>query len=518
VGASKTIDVHFTAKASTTGQPGNQTINTGQVVNAVDENGESPANTSTPLSTSVQDTEPVRIVTSASIGDRAWVDTNGNGIQDGGEPGLNGVPVSLYDSGSTLVASTTTAGGGAYSFTHLFPADYYLVFGKPGGYEFTAPDLDGDNADSDANQTTGRTATTTLSEGENDTSWDAGFYQPASLGDRVWEDVNGNGIQDGGEPGINAATVNLTGAGPDGTFGTGDDVSRNTTTTSGSYSFTSLAPGQYRVQFVAPSGYVFTAQDQGGNDTLDSDANTTTGQTIVTTLVSGQSDPTWDAGLYRPAKIGDCVYNDANGDGNQDPGEFCILTGATVSLYYASTGAMATSYVIVTGQAGMGNPGNYLFEGLSLGSYTVTVSSPPGYVPTGPTTMLLTVTSGQSNLNGDFGFISPTAAVLASFTATREPEGVRVRWATSFEQGQTGFVVWRAESDKGTFKAVSEVILAGNPDGASYEWLDASAEPGVQYWYKVQTLPDGQFFGPVPTSDDSIPSGGRRLFVPLVVG
>jgi hypothetical protein len=45
---------------------------------------------------------------------------------------------------------------------------------------------------------------TTLVSGENDLSWDAGLVKLASLGDRVWEDTNANGVQDDGEVGIQA--------------------------------------------------------------------------------------------------------------------------------------------------------------------------------------------------------------------------------------------------------------------------------------------------------------------------
>ena len=39
------------------------------------------------------------------------------------------------------------------------------------------------------------------SAGETDLTWDAGLYQKASIGDRVWLDANKNGVQDSGEAG-----------------------------------------------------------------------------------------------------------------------------------------------------------------------------------------------------------------------------------------------------------------------------------------------------------------------------
>ena len=50
------------------------------------------------------------------------------------------------------------------------------------------------------------TISTTLISGENDPTWDAGIFPLAGIGDRVWYDVNANGIQDASEitgvPGI----------------------------------------------------------------------------------------------------------------------------------------------------------------------------------------------------------------------------------------------------------------------------------------------------------------------------
>ena len=57
-----------------------------------------------------------------------------------------------------------------------------------------------------------------------------------------------------------------------------------------SISFDNLTPGDYYVEFIPPAGYVISPQDQGGNDATDSDADSTTGQTITTTLDAGEND------------------------------------------------------------------------------------------------------------------------------------------------------------------------------------------------------------------------------------
>jgi hypothetical protein len=53
------------------------------------------------------------------IGDRVWRDTNGNGIQDAGEPGIANVTVTLFDVTARMtVATTTTDASGDYDFNN----------------------------------------------------------------------------------------------------------------------------------------------------------------------------------------------------------------------------------------------------------------------------------------------------------------------------------------------------------------------------------------------------------------
>jgi hypothetical protein len=79
-----------------------------------------------------------------SIGDFVWFDTNQNGIQEAGEPGLDGIEVQLFDLANTLIA-TTTSSGGSYSFP-LVPAGIYRARfilppseGEEVVFEFTHP-------------------------------------------------------------------------------------------------------------------------------------------------------------------------------------------------------------------------------------------------------------------------------------------------------------------------------------------------------------------------------------------
>src|SRR5690606_27980328 len=89
----------------------------------------------------------------------------------------------------------------------------------------------------------------------------------AKLGNFVWEDINANGIQNGGEPGIENVEVRLNGNAPD-----GEPIVQTTTTDgTGMYMFSNLPPGTYKVTFITPNNFINTYRDQGGNDALDSD-------------------------------------------------------------------------------------------------------------------------------------------------------------------------------------------------------------------------------------------------------
>ena len=116
----------------------------------------------------------------------------------------------------------------------------------------------------------------------------------ASLGNYVWEDLNANGIQESGEPGIQGVLVTLTGTTIDGVLVTLTML----TDATGFYLFQNLTPGNYVVTFTRPAGYEPTIRDIGGNG-LDSDADLVTGTTPSVSLASGEQNLTIDAGYYR---------------------------------------------------------------------------------------------------------------------------------------------------------------------------------------------------------------------------
>ncbi len=381
-----------------------------------------PANNSEDLSIDFGYRQPP-----ASLGDFVWNDVNRDGIQDNGEPGIDGVKVDLFvcgmDPSGAPFMTQNTAGGGKYLFTNLAPGNYFVKFTLPSGFVFSPMDAGNDALDSDANLATGVTACVDLAPGEVNKDLDAGMNRPAesSLGNYVWEDTNANGLQDDGNTGVKDVTVSLFKC--DGTPAGKPSV---LTDTNGFYQFTGLDAGQYYVVFdlsTAAPGYVFTTQNVAGNsqEASDSDANPFNGKSEpCVTLGLNETNDDVDAGVYKFAELGDRVWYDTNQNGLQDGGENGIA-GVTVNLLDCDNQTVLDS-MLTNGS------GNYLFTGLVPGRYMVEFVNPnPGVlvftskdvggndaidsdadVTTGRTaSSCIKLVSGQSDLDSDAGLYEP---------------------------------------------------------------------------------------------------------------
>lgn len=216
------------------------------------------------------------------LGNRVWVDADGDGLQGVAELGLPGVCLNLLDSGGGLLASTTTDLNGYYGFDTLPDSRYRVEVVVPPGFALTLKDAGSDDhRDSDFDPATARTDLLQMTA-EHNMSVDAGLLlaeQPrqeteteegtVALGDFVWFDYNGNGLQDEGERGMPNVEVVLRQSGL-GVLGT------TFTDINGYYAFTGLDPAQsYSLKFNPPPGFGFTQQDADNNqhEEIDSDVD-----------------------------------------------------------------------------------------------------------------------------------------------------------------------------------------------------------------------------------------------------
>ena len=218
---------------------------------------------------------------------------------------------------------------------------------------------------------------------------DSGFVKSAAVGDRVWTDTNGNGIQDPGEPGLGGVTVTLTG-----TDVAGNPITQTVVTgPDGSYLF-NVPPGSYTVTFTGgPAGWFPSPVGQGAPGAGS------VGGSFTLTLTPGQQVLTVDSGFVPPARVEGTTWVDTNGNGTRDPSEV-VLPGVRVTLTDSTGKVVATA--ITDGK------GFYSFPGLYPGTYTVTFTTPDGRTATTAVTATRDVPGGGVAIV-DAGFRSAKA-------------------------------------------------------------------------------------------------------------
>ena len=419
-----------------------------------------------------------------SLGDRVWIDTNSDGLQNIGEKGVKDVNVTIHSENSEFVKSVLTDENGNYLFSHLSAGEYSLEFNHlPKGYLITKKDVSGndkDANDSDVFLNDDKklvTEATLLIPGENDLSWDMGIYKTviipgkSAIGNLVWEDFNRDGIQDIGERGISGVTVEL--------FNNDTDAKVATTVTNknGLYEFVDVDPAfNYYVQFKVPAGYHVSPQDQD-DDVIDSDTDEH-GKTDVITVEANKINSSVDMGIYQEGStIGDRVWYDEKGgvsNGIQDEGELGVHN-IKVTLYDVNGDVVQTTRTNASGE--------YHFTKVPKGTYSVGFSDlPAGYIFTTSNSGDSEEHDSDAKMNGRTGVIR----VDGSKNITNIDAGIRTRLS-----GNSSSDIKQALSGE---DAIVDV-LANDSEG-SYP-LDPKS-------VKITTVPDGA----------TLSDNGKTLTVP----
>jgi hypothetical protein len=221
-----------------------------------------------------------------TTGDYVWEDTDCDGYQDSSESGLPGVTMHLYRSGeldNPYLTTVSDANGNYFFEVGKDSGNYYLAAELPSGYMFSPGDVANANDDSDivgyvidgsgnVDYTQGRTGYSNAeSSGDSWNRGDVGLCpdtNKGTIGDYVWQDTDGDGIQDGGESGWAGITVVLfCEEHSDWCFDTQTDAN-------GAYHF-DVWPGQdYEVWFMLPNDpddYEFTMSSSPASNSDNSD-------------------------------------------------------------------------------------------------------------------------------------------------------------------------------------------------------------------------------------------------------
>lgn len=183
-----------------------------------------------------------------NLGGTIYRDSDASYSKSDSEQRFKGVTVALLGEDGTPVLdangnpmTTTTDEKGAYQFVGLAPASYRVVIVDP-----DKGDLAG-LIPTQAYTGRGETQASVTITDASVQGVDFGLVAPATIGDRVWYDEDGNGV-DNGEPGVPGVPVILKDA-------SGVEVARTTTDANGNYRFTGLIPGTYTVDIEVPAGF-----------------------------------------------------------------------------------------------------------------------------------------------------------------------------------------------------------------------------------------------------------------------
>ncbi|MEP7196464.1 MAG: SdrD B-like domain-containing protein [Saprospiraceae bacterium] len=446
------------------------------------------------------------LVELATYGDYVWHDKDGDGMQEPGEEGVSGVQVTLYDAATNLpVKSTTTDANGLYLFKYLMPMTYYAKFTPPAGWNITDPDLGPDFKDSDVNNSNGvgTTATTLLSPGEDDRTWDLGLWKCSSIGGRVFFDVDLDGIFDQIENGINGLEVYLVDAMTGITVAkTKTQVTPGTPSDDGYYKFTCVKPGMYYVRFERPGHLASSAAYMGGNSDKDSDISHENGvnTTRKYTIVSDNMLLNIGAGFQLKATVGDYVWIDANYNGLQDSGEQPI-SGVKVYAYRTDGTMVSESKTEVNG--------HYMLDGIAQGDYYVKFDAPSGYSYTSPhtgndaidsdadgtngfgTTRTYRINTGDDRPSIDAGLVFQVLPLeWLSFEGRYNGSFTELDWKTGIELNNDHFEVERRYESEASFSVIAKVDASADANQKLHQYNhdDYDVNKSGLYFYRIKQV------------------------------
>lgn len=193
---------------------------------------------------------------------------------------------------------------------------------------------------------------------------DTTLVEPSMISDYVWEDTDGDGLQDPDESGLAGVQVRLTG---EDFMNVAVEVTA-TTDASGAYRFDQLAMGDYVLRFTPPVGedFISSPADEGADDAVDSDINPRFRFVQRAVTAHGVGDYDTDAGFIPPTsviEISDRVWYDTDHDGLQDEYESSVQ-GVTLELVRAVDD-------VVVDDAVTDEQGGYAFTEVTPGSYFI---------------------------------------------------------------------------------------------------------------------------------------------------
>ena len=315
----------------------------------------------------------IPVVPSTSVSGFLFVDVAGEGafVVPDGDYTLEGIPVTLSDENGNVIATTLTGADGSYLFDNVDPAlaqEGSLVVvsvdaDDVDGFVLTVQGIDSDLGFGEGNETfVGAVVLTS----DGSSVVDGGFVPFLCIGDFVWDDLNRDGCQDGAEPGLSGAQIQLI------EQISNEVVAVATTDELGFFQFTSYegvrAGTLYLCRLVldqtavleyvpAPSNAVCDSEEKRQTQVTESQTRDSDGvydeqlnalDAFLTTLEPGDCAAAFaDFGLMQAREFNLVVFFDENQNGIQDADEG-PLAGVPVSLIAGADSSLPPGSVIAT--------------------------------------------------------------------------------------------------------------------------------------------------------------------------
>ncbi len=278
-------------------------------------------------------------------------------------PGIAGAVITLLDASGATLSQTITDAQGNYTFVNLLPGTYSVVEQTPLGL------IDGGERAGTVNGTTvGRVGGNdfiteiTLLSGQHGVGYDFCERAPASLSGNVYHDLANNGVFEPGDAGIGDVELILLDS-------SGNQVATTRTDADGAYQFAQLRADTYTIIERQPIGWL-DGQDSVGE--IGGVLVGTAGNDVISgiTLRWGEEGIRYNFAEYLGASIAGVVHADLNQDCIIDPGE-PRLEGVSIELLNEQGSVIANTETNANGE--------YRFDGLSPGVYSVREIQPEGY-------------------------------------------------------------------------------------------------------------------------------------------
>jgi fimbrial isopeptide formation D2 family protein len=466
-----------------------------------------------------------------AISGTVYRDDSRDSTQQGSEPGIQGVTLTLKDgNGNDIDSDPNTAGvqpttattdaSGNYSFPNLPAGNYQVVETQPTGYG--------------SSPASPNTVPVTLTAGTPGT---ANFGDTlGSLSGRVFRDPNDDGVQLGAaETGIQGVTLQIqdgNGNAVDIDPATAGVQSTVVTNANGDYTFPNLLAGTYRIVETQPPCCTDGKETVGTiNGTPSGTAPTTTGNDPASNTISAINVPAGGQGTgYNFADIprgglSGTVFVDRNRNGTQDVGD-SGLQGVTITVRDSSGNDIDSDPNTAGVQpttATTDASGNYSFPNLPAGNYQVVETQPTGYgsSATTPNTQTVTIPAGGSgtvNFGDTLSTISGTVYRDDNDNGAKQTTEPGIAGVTLTLKDSSGNDVDSDPATPGVQPTTTTTDSSGNysfPNLLAGTYQVVETQPTAYVDGKETAGPAG---GTVPTTTGNAPANNTISSIPVGAG